>query len=70
MRRTKVLLAGIMAVSMAISSAVVPVKAGVTNGGGGHNSKIVAETTEKKLKVDGMYGERLHNTAYAIREDG
>ena len=47
MRRTKVLLAGIMAVSMAISSAVVPVKAGVTNGGVGHNSKIVAETTEK-----------------------
>ena len=70
MRRTKVLLAGIMAVSMAISSAVVPVKAGVTNGGGGHNSKIVAETTEKKLKVDGMYGERLHITAYALREDG
>ena len=70
MRRTKVLLAGIMAVSMAISSAVVPVKAGVTNGGGSHNSKIVAETTEKKLKVDGMYGERLHITAYALREDG
>lgn len=70
MRRTKVLLAGIMAVSMAISSAVVPVKAGVTNGGWGHNSKIVAETTEKKLKVDGMYGERLHITAYALREDG
>ena len=47
MRRTKVLLAGIMAMSMAISSAVVPVKAGVTNGGGFIIQKLLRRQQKK-----------------------
>ena len=59
MRRTKVLLAGVMAVSLAISSAVVPVKAGVITGSGVGRYLAATEKSEISLPVYGMDSETL-----------
>ena len=66
MRRTKVLLAGVMAMSLAISSAVVPVKAGVITGSGVGRYVAATEKSEISLPVYGMDSERLHFTIVAI----
>ena len=59
MRRTKVLLAGVMAASLAISSAVVPVKAGVITGSGVGRYLAATEKSEISLPVYGMDSETL-----------
>jgi len=69
MRRTKVLLAGVMAMSLAISSAVVPVKAGVITGSGVGRYVAATEKSEISLPVYGMDSERLHFTIVAITKD-
>lgn len=69
MRRTKVLLAGVMAASLAISSAVVPVKAGVITGSGAGRYVAATEKSEISLPVYGMDGERLHFTIVAMTKD-
>ena len=69
MRRTKTFLAGFLAASLAFSSAIVPVSAGVLAVREVNNSRIVAETSEKKLHIDGMYGENIHFTMYALQDD-
>lgn len=69
MRRTKVLLAEVMAASLAISSAVVPVKAGVITGSGVGRYVAATEKSEISLPVYGMDGERLHFTIVAMTKD-
>ena len=59
MRRTKVLLAGVMAASLAISSVVVPVKAGVITGSGVGRYLVATEKSEISLPVYGMDSETL-----------
>lgn len=69
MRSTKVLLAGVMAASLAISSAVVPVKAGVITGSGVGRYVAATEKSEISLPVYGMDSERLHFTIVAMTKD-
>jgi hypothetical protein len=56
MRRTKVLLAGVMAMSLAISSTVVPALGSLT----GVERKIVYAADEAEIAVEGMDGENIN----------
>ena len=71
MRRTKTFLAGFLAASLAFSSAVVPVRAGVITGRDVNNLGIVAEASKSdiNLPVYGMDSEKLHFTIVAYDKD-
>ena len=58
-----------MAASLAISSAVVPVKAGVITGSGVGRYVAATEKSEISLPVYGMDSERLHFTIVAMTKD-
>ena len=61
MRRTKVLLAGVMAMSLAISSTVVPAGVNSTLGSlTGVERKIVYAADEAEIAVEGMDGENIN----------
>lgn len=68
--KMKALLAGFMAMSLAFSSAVVPVRAEVSARNVVQSRRMVAEATDTKLRVEGMYGEYLHFTIYRLDGTG
>ena len=69
MRRKKALLAGFMAVSIAFSSAVVPVRAEVNAENVIRSSRVVAEATEIELPVEGMDREEINIGGGSLDDD-
>lgn len=69
MRRKKALLAGFMAVSIAFSSVVIPVRAEVNAENVIRSSRVVAEETEIELPVEGMDREEINIGGGSLDED-
>ena len=67
--KRKALLAGFMAVSLAFSSAVIPVRAEVNAENVIRSSRVVAEETETKLPVEGMDREEINIGGGSLDED-
>lgn len=67
--RRKALLAGFMAVSLAFSSAVVPVRADIITGNTLRSHKIVADVNEIELPVEGMDGEEINIGGGSLDDD-
>ena len=67
--KRKALLTGFMAVSLAFSSAVVPVRADIITGNTLRSHKIVADVNEIELPVEGMDGEEINIGGGSLDDD-